>query len=134
MKMQRNTPQYYIPGATGGLAGIESLMVTDQLYANQLRLDFDHTTATHKLKYMPKYCLVSKIVVNVTEEFNGALKLGKNGVDEAYVADVDFPKTVGLSNPLMIGEPVDATTLMQLKVSGCTTGEGTIWVFWEPLI
>lgn len=127
------TPQYYIPGAIGGVAGIDSLMVTDKLYANITRLDFTKTTGTYKIITLPKFCILEQVIVYNSAEFNGTIKLGKSGSDEEYVADAAYPKTVGLQNPMMIGAPIAASTVIQLKTSGNTTGAGICWLVWRPL-
>lgn len=128
------TPQYYIPGAMGGVAGIESLMVTGQLYANIVRLDFTKTTGTYKIITLPKDSILEQVIIKNTAEFNGAIKLGKSGSDEEYVSDAAYPKTVGLQNPLLVGAPIAANTTIQLKTSGNTTGAGICWLIWRPLI
>lgn len=123
----------YIPGAFG-LSGVRSLLVEEELYANQVLLEVPKTTATHKIIKLPKDCLLEMVMVKNTAVFDGALKLGKSGNDEAFLTDANYPKTVGLHDPLMIGEPIDANTTVQLKVSGCSTGAGKIWLFWRPLL
>jgi hypothetical protein len=123
----------YIPGAFG-VSGVRSLVVEEELYANQARLDFTKTTATHKIITLPKDSLLEMVIVKNITEFDGALKLGKSGSDEEFLKDADFPKVVGLSNPLMIGAPISANTTVQLKVSGCSAGSGRIWIFWRPLL
>jgi hypothetical protein len=100
---------------------------------NQAKLEFDHTTATHVVAYLPEKCILRQVVVEATEIFDGVLKLGHSGHDEAYLGDADFPKSVALHNPILIGAPISENTAVQLKVSGGTTGEGTIWIFWEPM-
>ncbi len=123
----------YLPGAFG-VSGVRSLVVEDELYADQVRLDFDKTTKTYKIKTLKKESILDMVVVKHTVAFDGALKLGKNGADEAFIADAVFPKTAALQNPILIGAPIDANTTVQLKVSGCTTGHGSLWLFWRPLL
>ena len=118
----------------GDLAGVENLMVYGRLYANQSRYDFSEISGTYKLLVLPKNSILEQAVVKNAEAFDGTLKLGNKDHDEAYLADVDFPKTVGMHDPIMVGAPVAEMTVVQLKVSGCTTGLGTIWLLWKPLI
>lgn len=134
--MARTKIDSYIPGAYG-LSGVQSLLVEEALYANQARLDFIKTAHTYKIIKLPKESMLEMVLVKVDTEFAGpgTLELGDGSTDDAYIKDEDFPKTVGLSNPLMIGAPIDANTTVQLKVgSGFTAGAGKLWLFWRPLL
>ncbi len=104
------------------------------LYANQVKLAVAKTTATHTVITLPPNSILDMLVVKNSAEFNGTLKLGNAGNPEAYVSDLQFPKTVGMHNPILIGAPIADSTAVLLDVAGCTTGAGVIWAVWRPLI
>jgi len=126
-------PQYYI--TPGGLAGVESLCVEKELYANQARLDFDETTKTYKPIKLPKYSILVGAAVVIDGDVDGTLKLGYSGSDEAFIADADMPKTEDHSKYFDIKAILQEATTVQFKVAGCSAGSaGKIWLFWRPLI
>jgi hypothetical protein len=128
---------YYI--GQGGNAGIpDNLLVEGSLYANQTRLDFDKTTKTYKPIILPKYSILEKAVMVVElggTTFDGTLKLGHSGDDEAYIANADAEKTAGHGKVYLIDALIQAATTIQFKVAGCSAGaKGHIWLLWRPLV
>jgi len=125
--------QYYL--TPGGLAGIESLYVEKEFYANQARLDFDETTKTYKPIKLPRYSMLVGAAIVIDGAVDGTLKLGFSGTDEAFIADADMPKLANHSKYFTIDAIIQAATTVQFKVAGCSEGAaGKIWLFWRPLI
>lgn len=89
----------------------------------------DKTTATYTLQSLPPNAVVARLRYNITEDFDGALKLGNADDAEAYIADLIFPKTgAGI---VVIGTVLTAAADIKLDVSGCSAGAGTFKLTWE---
>jgi hypothetical protein len=127
-------PNYLLTDAPGGLPGVHNFMVMDKLYANQVRLDFIKTEGEHKIITIPQFSILEQIIVNITENFDSTVALGNASDADAYVADADFPKTVGIHDPIPLNIPIAASTQIKLAVGANTIGAGTIWILWRPLV
>lgn len=131
-----------------GLTGLDGAAIAE-LYVNDLngvmkqvianaddlnaggiaKLDVIKTTGTYVVATLPANSILEQAILQVSAAFNGSLKLGKTGSDEAYVADASFVKTVNPTpDPILIGAFLDAEMAVKLKVAGCTTGAGILWL------
>ena len=130
----RVKPNFTIADAAGGLGGIKNLMVLDKLYANQARLDVVKTTGTYPIITIPANAVLEAAIIINSAAFNGTVKVGKSGADEEYVPDANYGKTLGAQAIVVINKVITAKTTIQLKTSGNTTGAGTLWLLWRPLV
>lgn len=116
-----------------GPAKADNLMAT-KLYANQAKLVFDETSGSYIIGIVPGNSILEYAVVNITTDFDDTLTLGNASDPDAYIADVDFPKTAGMHDPIALNIPFAAATAIKLAVgASTTTGAGTIWLLWRPL-
>lgn len=126
-------PNYLLTDTPGGLPGTQNLMVMDKLYANQTRIDFSKTEGIRKIMTLPKFSVLEKVIVNITEAFDSTLTLGNASDPDAYIVNDDFPKTVGMHDPIILDIPISTATGVRMAVGANTTGAGTIWLLWRPL-
>ena len=104
-----------------------------QLFANQAKLEFDETAKSWPIISLPGNVILDMVVVKIDTAFDSAVSLGNASDDDAYIVTGDFPKTVGLHDPIILGIPLASGTAIKLKTAGNTTGAGTIWITWRPL-
>ena len=115
-----------------GPAKADNLMA-DKLFANQAKLIFDKTAGSYVIGTVPGNSVLEYAVVNIATGFDSTLTLGNAANEDAYITDIDFPKTVGMHDPIALNIPVVAATVVKLAVGANTTGAGTIWLLWRPL-
>lgn len=96
---------------------------------NSQEITIDDTATAHVMAHLKAHDEVVKLKYIITEEFNGALKLGNADDAEAYIADAIFPKSG--SGVLVINKILTAAADIKLTVSGCTTGAGWFKLIWE---
>lgn len=108
-------------------------MAVDRLVANQAKLMFDETAGSFVVGNIPENAVLEAAIVSITEAFDGTLALGNASDADAYIVDGDFPKTVGMHDPIILNIPLAAATAVKLAVGTGTTGAGTIWILWRLL-
>ena len=108
-------------------------MLVDKLYANQATLVFDETTGSYTIGTVPGNSLLEYAIISNSEAFDSTLTLGNASDADAYIVDGDFPKTVGMHDPIALNIPITTATAIKLAVGANTTGAGTIWILWRPL-
>ena len=108
-------------------------MLVDKLYANQAKLVFDETTGSYTIGTVPGNSLLEYAIISNSEAFDSTLTLGNASDADAYIVDGDFPKTVGMHDPIALNIPITTATAIKLAVGANTTGAGTIWILWRPL-
>lgn len=92
------------------------------------------TAGTYTVETLPANSVLEQVILQVSAAFDGTLQLGKTGAVDAYVTDANFVKTViATPDPLLVGAFIDASTAIKLKVTGCTTGAGIIWLIYRVL-
>jgi hypothetical protein len=105
-----------------------------KLLANQARLDFDKTSKTWTIVTLPANIILDMVVVKNGEAFDSTVKLGNADDDDLYITSGDFPVGAGLHDPMVLGIALSSKTTIKLVTSGNTTGSGTIWITWRPLL
>lgn len=97
---------------------------------NSQELTIDETAGSHVFVNLSQKAELVKLKYVITEEFDGALKLGNADTDDAYIADASFPKAAG-TDVILLNTILAAAADITLTVSGCTTGAGWFKLVWE---
>jgi hypothetical protein len=105
-----------------------------KLLANQARLDFDKTSQTWTIVKLPANIILDMVVVKNVTAFDSVVKLGNAADDDLYITSDDFPVGAGIHDPMVLGIALATETTIKLVTSGNTTGSGTIWITWRPLL
>lgn len=113
---------------TPGNYGFDGL-VCKNADLNSQEITIDDTAATYTLRTLAAHSEIVKLKYHITEEFNGALKLGNADNAEAYIADAAFPKSG--SDVIQLNVLLAAAADIKLAVSGCTQGAGWFKLVWE---
>ncbi len=106
-------------------------------YSNQKKGHFTKTAAEILVGVLPANSILEQVMIKNSEAFegSGSIALGDGATSDFFIKDDDFPKTLGLQNPMMIGAPITEETEVYLTVTGTyTAGAGIIWLIWRPLL
>lgn len=104
-------------------------LVSKRADINSQEMTIDDTATAHVFVSLPPKAELVKLKYAITEEFDGALKLGNTGNAEAYIADAVFPKTG--SDVIILNQLLAAAADIKLTVSGCSQGAGWFKLTWE---
>jgi hypothetical protein len=95
-------------------------------------IDVGHVAGSYEVGRIPARSVIRQASLEVSEEFDGTLDLGKSGSASVYVADASFIKTVTPTpDPIMIGAFLDEEVSVILTVGSGTTGAGKLVLAYE---